>query len=276
MGLAGRNIVIAGSRKLEEMSVLIEKQGGVPLIRSLQGTVFLSEKEVEPKLRKLVKEKTDYIIFTTGIGFEKLVDIAENISIKARFLKVIKKADVASRGYKTLAALKKFDIVPMAVDEDGTTAGLMKELEKLDLNGKKVTVQLHGDPAPELIKFLEDHGATVLQLLPYRHKAPETETLAMLCKEIIDHQVDAVCFTTAIQVRALFTYAREQSLLTKVIAAFKKDVLAVAVGKVTAEALRDEKIGDHLAPQRERMGAMIVELAQHYKEMDDNERTKSE
>lgn len=276
MGLAGRHIVIAGSRKLEEMSVLIEKQGGIPLLRSLQGTVFLAEKEVESTLQKLVKEKTDCIIFTTGIGFETLVGISENLSIKAQFLKVIKKANVASRGYKTEAALKKFDVTPVVVDEDGTTAGLMKELAKLDLNGKKVTVQLHGDPAPELIKFLEDQGATVLQLVPYKHKAPETETVAKLSKEIIDHQVDAVCFTSAIQVRALFSYARKHGLLKKIIAAFKQDVLAVAVGKVTAEALKGEKIHEYLAPKRGRIGAIIVDLAHYFEEVDENERTKSE
>lgn len=276
MGLAGRHIVIAGSRKLKEMSALIKKQGGIPLIRSLQGTVFLAEKEVEPMLQQLVKEKTDYIIFTTGIGFEKLVDIAENLSSKAQFLKVIKKANVASRGYKTQAALKKFDIIPIAVDEDGTTAGLMKELKNLEFEGKKVAVQLHGDPSPELIKFLEDQGAAVLQLVPYKHKAPEPETVAKLCKEIIDHRVDAVCFTSAIQVRALFSYARKHGVLKKIIAALKQDVLAVAVGKVTAEALKDEKIIKYLAPDRERMGAMIVQLAHYFEEVDENERAKSE
>lgn len=39
-GLAGKRIVIGGSRKIEEISTLIEKQGGVPLVRSLKGRFF--------------------------------------------------------------------------------------------------------------------------------------------------------------------------------------------------------------------------------------------
>ncbi len=43
--------------------------------------------------------------------------------------------------------------------------------------------------------------------------------------------------------------------------AFEKQVLAAAVGKVTAEAIRDEGVKRVLAPDIERMGAMIIELS---------------
>nr|WGE07326.1 hypothetical protein P5658_21495 [Bacillus subtilis] len=41
---------------------------------------------------------------------------------------------------------------------------------------------------------------------------------------------------------------------------FEERAIAAAVGKVTAEALREEGITRLLAPEIERMGAMIVEL----------------
>ena len=63
------------------MSTLIKKQGGVPLIRSLQGTVFLAEKEVGPDLRAFVETGADWVIFTTGIGTETLVSLAEKLGI---------------------------------------------------------------------------------------------------------------------------------------------------------------------------------------------------
>ncbi|RXJ04223.1 uroporphyrinogen-III synthase [Anaerobacillus alkaliphilus] len=266
MSLIGKKVVLAASRKLEEMSVLIEKQGGTPVIRSLQGTVFLAEKEVEPVLKELVSEKADMLIFTTGIGLETLLEITAKLGIQEQFIEIINQADVASRGYKTFGALKKIGIKPMAVDEDGTTDGLIKALKGYSFEGKRVAVQLHGDPAPRLITFLEDQGASVLQILPYQHISPEAETVEKLCQELVDKEVDAVCFTTAIQVRSLFYYAKEHGYLEDIVEAFKKNVLAVAVGKVTAEALREEKIEKYLAPELERMGAMIVELSKYYKE----------
>ncbi len=274
MSLAGKKIVLAASRKLEDMSLLVEKQGGVALVRSLQGTVFLAEKEVEPSLRKLITEGTDVFIFTTSIGLNTLVDISEKLGLKDSFLQTIKNSEVAARGYKTVAALKKIGINPIAVDEDGTTDGLIRALRDYPFEGKKVAVQLHGDRAPRLIQFLNDQGAIVEQILPYQHIPPNSETVEMLCKEIITREVQAICFTTAIQVRSLFDFAKSNHYKDEVVAAFQQGVLAVAVGKVTAEALREEGIVNYIAPQHERMGAMIIELSKYFKE-EKNERSNT-
>jgi uroporphyrinogen-III synthase len=266
-GLAGKRIVIAGSRKTDEISALIEKQGGIPLVRSLQGTVFLAEEQVEPDLRTLIKDGADLVIFTTGIGTETMLNLARKIDEEQAYLSVINQAQIASRGYKTYAALKKLGLKPAAKDDDGTTRGLIRALQGQDLSGKKVMVQLHGETAPALIKFLEEKGASVLQILPYQHIAPDQEAVRLLCKEMKHGDVDAVCFTAAIQVRELFDYAKKEESLQDVLHAFNTHVLPVAVGKITAEALIEEGIDSPLAPELERMGAMIIELAKYYEEL---------
>ncbi|MFB3160050.1 uroporphyrinogen-III synthase [Neobacillus sp. 179-J 1A1 HS] len=265
-GLTGKRVVIGASRKTDEMSTLIEKQGGVPIVRSLQGTIFLAEKEVGSELDKLVKEGTDWAIFTTGIGTETLLDIAEKQGIKQQFINIIHHAKIGSRGYKTLSTLKKLGIMPAAVDENGTTKSLLKSLESFDFKGKRVTVQLHGEKAPTLIKFLEEKGADVSLILPYQHIPPETETVAKLCEELLEQKLDAVCFTTAIQVRSLFDFAREKDCVAGLLTSFKWNTLAVAVGKVTEEALREERVENVLVPEHERMGAMIIELSRYYRD----------
>jgi uroporphyrinogen-III synthase len=263
-GLEGKRIAIAASRKTDEMSLLIEKQGGSAVVCSLQGTVFLADKEVEPDLMRCIQEEPDWAIFTTGIGTEALLNVAEKVGMKEQFLKVVRHARVASRGYKTYATLKKLGIKPVATDEDGTTRGLVRSLQGYDFSGQRVMVQLHGDTAPTLIAFLENNGASVLQLLPYQHIAPEPETVEMLCQELLNNELDAVCFTTAIQVRSLFKFAREKGYLSDILHVFKKNVLAAAVGKVTAEALNEEGVERLLVPEHERMGAMIMELSYYY------------
>ena len=82
---------------------------------------------------------------------------------------------------------------------------------------------------------------------------------------MLNGEVDAVCFTTAIQVHWLFDYVKKQDFKEKVISAFNDGkIVATAVGKVTAEALKEEGISKIVVPKHERMGAMIVELAQYY------------
>ncbi|OIK10408.1 uroporphyrinogen-III synthase [Bacillus sp. MUM 116] len=263
--LMAKRIAITGSRKIEEISTLIEKQGGIPVVRPLQGTVLLSEKEVEPDLMRFVRDGADWVIFTTGMGTSTLYELAKKMGVEKEFLQIIRQSKAASRGYKTLSALKELGVKPVAVDQDGTTGGLIKSLEMFDLNGKKVMVQLHGEQAPTLIKFLEDKGASVLKLLPYIHIAPEAETVATICDELITNTLDAVCFTTANQVRSLFDFAKEKGWVEEILDAFQTNTLAVAVGKVTAEALREEAIDRVITPVNERMGAMVIELSRYYR-----------
>lgn len=263
-GLKGKRIAIGGSRKTEEMCNIIEKQGGIPLKRALQGIVFLAEEEVQPDLQKFIREGADWIVLTTGIGLETLVNLSEKLTVKEEFLHILQNAKIASRGYKTLAALKKLAIKPDAVDEDGTTRGLMRALENVDFKGKKIMIQLHGETAPVLTKFFEERGAKVFKILPYRHIPPEEETVSNLCAEIISRTIDAICFTTAVQVRSLFDFARMKGIDNGIVQAFKTNVVAAAVGKVTAEALREEGVERIVSPETERMGAMIIELSRFY------------
>ncbi len=263
--LEGKKIVIAGSRKIDEMSALIEKRGGSVLVRPLQGTVFLNESELADDLRRLAEQGADWIVFTTGIGLETLVAQAEKMGIREAFQTVLQQARVAARGYKTVGALKKLEKTPDVIDDDGTTQGLIRALQPVDLQDQKVFVQLHGEPVPVLIEFLAGKGAVVEQILPYRHIAPAIETVSSLCQEIADEAVDAVCFTTAVQVRYLFQYAHQHGIAERLIRAFHDRVLAVSVGKVTSEALREEGLERILSPESERMGAMVVEIGDYFK-----------
>jgi len=263
--LEGKKIVIAGSRKTDEMSLLIEKQGGVPVIRSLQGLIYFDEKAVEKELQFCADHAVDWFVLTTGTGTETLLNRAAQLGIDAVLIEKMKTAKVASRGYKTYAMLKKLDIKPEVLDDDGTTEGLLRALAPYSFAGQNVVVQLHGEPQPKLVQFLEERGARVVQLLPYRHIEPDTETLQTLCDELKEGLVDAVCFTTAVQVRYLFDYARRHNLVSTLKAAFAGKVRAVAVGKVTAEALSNEGVEIVVSPANERMGSMIIELVNYYK-----------
>jgi uroporphyrinogen-III synthase len=101
-------------------------------------------------------------------------------------------------------------------------------------------------------------------ILPYQHIPPEEKTVKALCIELLRHELDAVCFTTAIQVRSLFDYAKKNDIFNSLVNCFKEETLAVAVGKVTGEALKEEGIERFVIPEHERMGAMIIELSRYY------------
>ncbi|MEK8131653.1 uroporphyrinogen-III synthase [Paenibacillus filicis] len=261
--LQGKRIVITGSRKLAELSEIIERQGGEPMLRPQQGLMVLQEQEVEQDIIHLLEHGSGWLVFTTGTGLEALLQQADRIGVRDRLLDVIRSSRVAARGYKTFALLKQLGVQLAAVDEDGTTDGLVRALRDRDFTGQGVTIQLHGEPMPDLEAFFEKAGAAVRTIMPYRHVAPEAEVTERLCREIMEASVDAVCFTTAVQVRYFCAYAELHGYTSEIQAGFRDRVLAVAVGRVTAEALQEAGVTRVLMPENERMGAMIIELARY-------------
>lgn len=264
-GLEGKTIVIAGSQKTNEMGTIIEKQGGVPLVRSLQGLTFLDESQIAEPLKQLAKQGADWIILTTGVGADMMVTASEKLGIKDAVLAALTQAKLATRGYKTAAFLKRTGLKAIVSDDDGTVNGLIRNLEGHDFTGQRVMIQLHGEPSPELEQFLKYKGAAAVQsILPYRHTPPAADTIELLLTELSDGRVDAVCFTTAVQVKYLFNYAIETGRKDSLLTAFQGKAVAAAVGKVTAEALQHYGVTRIVVPELERMGAMIIELTRYY------------
>ncbi|MDH6371141.1 uroporphyrinogen-III synthase [Paenibacillus sp. PastF-3] len=261
--LKGFTVALAGPRKSEEMAKLVQNMGGTALCRPAQGTVFLDDEALEEGLNSWISDPPYLVILTTGMGLDALFQTAERLNIAERFLEVLSGSIIAARGYKTVNALKKRGLTPEVRDDDGSTIGLIRGLQSLDLQGKEVVLQLHGDPAPRMLEWLQEAGANTRQVLPYRHTLPEPGELERLLTEIIEGKIDAVAFTSAPQFRFLSQFAREQGKLEEMLKSFEDKVLAVSVGRITSEALKEEGVQRIIMPEHERMGSMIVELGKY-------------
>lgn len=264
--LAGKRIALVGQRKNEELSKIIENLGGIPLVRPAQGTVILDDSNVESDIKSLVTGSFDWVICTTGIGMDTLYNIAGKMRYEQEFIEALRKANVAARGYKTVNFLKKLGITPVVRDDDGSTAGLLRQLAVHDLKGCSVALQLHGDPAPMLIQWLDEQGCDYREILPYKHVPPNPEVMEQLITEILNGDIDAVNFTSRPQARFFMSYVREKGVEQDILKAFADNVIAVAVGRVTAQALKEEGIERIVVPEYERMGSAIIALAQYYHE----------
>lgn len=262
--LEGKRIALTGPRRSQELGKLVENLGGVPLYRPAQGTVILDDLDLRNGIISWVNSPPDWSIFTTGVGLEALFDMAEDMGVAAALWDTLRENHIAARGYKTANALKKRQLTIQVRDDDGSTEGLIRELAAYDLKNKSVMLQLYGDPNPRLVSWLEEQGASCKQILPYRHIAPPQESLELLLCDIIEGRVDAATFTSGPQVRFLMEYARKQEKYNELLQALEGPVIAVAVGKVTAQGLVEAGVPRVVAPKEERMGSMMIELARYF------------
>ncbi|UHA72004.1 uroporphyrinogen-III synthase [Paenibacillus sp. 481] len=272
--LAGKTVALTGPRKAEEMANIVSRQGGTPIIRPTQGTMFEHFERLEEEVDKLLETPLTWAVWTTGMGLDKLMEAAREAGKADMLIAKLKQLRHAARGYKTYNALKRLGIMPDVRDDDGSTLGLVRAMREYGVEqwaGQSVSLQLHGDPAPVLVQFLQESGATWVELMPYRHTPPEPSVLAQLTDELLQGKVDAVAMTSAPQARFLFAYAREKGITEQLLHVFATRTLAAAVGRVTAAALADEGVERILVPEEERMGVLIVTLSQWFNQTEQQE-----
>jgi hypothetical protein len=136
------------------------------------------------------------------------------------------------------------------------------------LRGRRIAVQLHGDPLPELVAGLRAAGAEVLTVPVYRWVLPEdVAPVRRLVDAVVTGGVDAVTFTSAPAAAGLLTVADELHRREALVAAFDSRVLAVAVGAVTAGPLDAAGIPSR-QPDRARLGALAREVVARLPERD--------
>ena len=104
-------------------------------------------------------------------------------------------------------------------------------LAEHELTGRRVAIQLHGDPLREFVDTLRGAGAEVVEVPVYRWEAPVDEApLHRLIELVASSTVDAVTFTSAPAAANFVLTADRLGRGAQVRAAFAADVLCAAVG----------------------------------------------
>jgi uroporphyrinogen-III synthase len=266
--LTGKRIAVAGGRKFDDLAAIISKQGGEALSRPMMGSVSNDSAELADVIRKVCEQGADWFVLVTGVGTKALLEKANELGLGERLRELLAGAKIAARGYKTFNALKTLGLTPVIVDDDGTLEGVRRQLEAFDFSNKKVAVQLHGERMPVLTDWLLSQGAIVTEIPLYFYEEPSEERVQHLLYEVLSNEVDVVAFTSNTQVKFFFEGARKQRAEGFLQRAFNEKVIALSVGSMTTAELRKNGITRIIAPDHERMGAMVMQLAKYYQQIE--------
>lgn len=239
-------IAYAGLRRKEEFKALAEKLGFTPLLFPVQATEKVPVPEYRDQVRALA-QGVDLFLATTGVGVRDLLEAGKALGLDLEG--PLAKAFRLARGAKAARALKEAGLPPHAVG-DGTSKSLLPLLPQ----GRGVAaLQLYGKPLPLLENALAERGYRVLPLMPYRH-LPDPEGILRLEEALLRGEVDALAFVAAIQVEFLFEGAKDPKALRE---ALNTRVKALAVGRVTADALREWGVKPFYVDETERLGSLL-------------------
>ncbi|GAA3468960.1 uroporphyrinogen-III synthase [Nonomuraea roseola] len=262
--LAGFTIGVTATRRREEFCALLERRGArvvsAPAIRLVP---LAEDTDLLAATRRSLEAPVDDVVVTTGVGFRGWMAAAEGWGLSAELSDHLTRARLLTRGPKARGAVRAAGLNDHWTPATESCEEVKQHLLAQDLRGRRIAVQLHGEPLTGFVAELREAGADVIEVpvyrwLPYRDTSP----LRRLVTQSIAGGVDAVAFTSAPAVLAMLGAARADGLEDALLAAFGGRVVAACVGPVTAQPLVAKGV-PVLQPERSRLGALARTLARH-------------
>lgn len=261
--LKGARIGLLESRLSQELAELVRRLGGTPVIAPSVREVPHQE-ETTRFVQELLTKRFSVIVVLTGAAASAVLREAERGGQLREALDAFEQATLVCRGPKPTAVMRRngvqVDIIP---EKPFTTKELLHAIEGVDLAGRDVALLHYGERNTALSEALQARGARLGEVCPYEWALPEnTEPLRALVRDL-SGQVEAIAFTSKIQVRNLFAVAAEMGVAEEIRAALNADVIVAAVGPVCAEALKHERVLPDVQPADPKMGPLLMALADY-------------
>ncbi|MFB7834615.1 uroporphyrinogen-III synthase [Streptomyces sp. NPDC056056] len=256
--LAGFTVGVTAARRADELIALLRRRGAAvvhgPALRIVP---LADDTELLAATKELIGHAPDVVVATTAIGFRGWVEAAEGWGCGEELLAVLRDVELLARGPKVKGAVRAAGLTESWSPGSESMAEVLDRLLGEGVAGRRIALQLHGEPLPGFVEALTAGGAEVVGVPVYRWMPPEDiGPLDRLLDAVLSGSLDAVTFTSAPAAASLLSRAGEKGVRAALVAALRHDVLAVCVGPVTALPLQAEGI-DTYAPERFRLGPLV-------------------
>lgn len=254
------------SRMAEEMTALIARHGGRPLVTPSMREVPLERNtEVLRFGERLLAGAFGMVILLTGVGARVMLKVLDTRWPREQTLAALGRTLLVVRGPKPLAVLRENGVQPaLAVPEPNTWRDLIKTLDERvpALKGMAVAVQEYGVANPELLQALEARGAVVTRVPVYQWMLPEdTGPLRKAVRALMEGEADVVLFTNAVQVEHVMHMAGQEGGAARLRTALGRTVVS-AIGPIVAERLRAHGLPVDFEPSHSKMGIHVKETGE--------------
>jgi uroporphyrinogen-III synthase len=260
--LTGYTVGVTAARRAEELGALLERRGATvlhgPAIRIIP---LEDDTELMRATRSLLDGPVDVAVATTGIGFRGWIEAADGWGIGDDLRATLGKARVLARGPKAKGAIRAAGLVEHWSPESEANAELLEYLLGSGVDGKRIAIQLHGEPLPEFVDSLRSAGAEVVEIPVYRWTGPaDPAPLERLLDAVLAGQVDALSFTSAPAAASVLSAAERGGRLAELLTLLRSQVLVACVGPITAGPLARMGI-PVVQPDRGRIGSLVRALS---------------
>lgn len=259
---AAKTVAILEARTGAHLAELIARQGAVPLLApALEEVPDVDPAAVAALLQDWIVHPFRMMIFQTGVGTRALFDVTDSLGSTPTLLDLLGKAMVVVRGPKPTGELNARGVrIDVRAASPFTSETVMAAISSIPLEGARVVVQRYGEANRRLCEALASRGASVQEIATYRWALPQDlGPLERLIEELGRSAVDAVVFTSAVQVKHLGLVAERMGRAAELPQLLQGCIIA-SVGPVCSRALAERGIARTFEADPPKLGPLVAGL----------------
>jgi uroporphyrinogen-III synthase len=255
-------VAILETRTGAHLAELVARRGGVPLLApALEEVPDIDPLAVRALLAQWQAQPFNICIFQTGVGTRALFAATDAANLSAQLQDRLAAATVVVRGPKPVGELNARGVrIDIKAASPFTTEMVLLALADVAVAGTSILVQRYGETNAALAAGLRSRGATVQEIATYRWALPaDTQPLTRLLEALAREEVDAVVFTSAVQIHNLYSMAEKAGSAADLAVNLNRTLVA-SIGPVCSRALRHYGIAPGLEASPPKLGPLMAAL----------------
>jgi uroporphyrinogen-III synthase len=267
--LGGARIGLLEARLSSELAALVRREGGEPVCAPAVTEARVEVTAVLPALiEDLRSHRIGLLVCLTGAGVTGVLAQAEEIGRREPHVAAQREITTVCRGPKPAAALRANGIpVQVNVRAPYTAAELLEVLPDTLVRDQGIALVHDGGGDVALAQELRARGARLAELRSYEWRIPDDRApMEALVGELIEGRIDAVAFTSQVQVRHLFGVAGDSSRSAALRYALRHRTVTASIGPTCSRALEELGAPPHVVASPPKMRPLVTAIAEHLAE----------
>src|SRR6202789_2525454 len=254
--------LMASRMKSKVVAILETRSGGVPLLApALEEVPDIDPQAVRALLVQWRERPFNICIFQTGVGTRALFLATDAANLSGELQDILAASTVVVRGPKPVGELNARGVrIDIRAASPFTTEMVLAALADVPVAGTSILVQRYGETNEALATGLRARGAIVQEIATYRWALPaDTQPLSNLLEALSRGGVDAVVFTSAVQIHNLYSMAEKAGSAADLANNLNRSLVA-SIGPVCSRALRRYGIEPALEASPPKLGPLMAAL----------------
>lgn len=153
--LSGFTVGVTAARRADELGALLQRRGAAVVhAPALRIVPLADDSELLSATKELIDQAPDIVVATTAIGFRGWIEAADGWGLGEALLDRLREVELLARGPKVKGSVRAAGLTEEWSPSSESMAEVLDRLLEEGVEGRRVAIQLHGEPLPGFVESL--------------------------------------------------------------------------------------------------------------------------